>query len=67
MLSPAFNLLANNGVPGPLLGPDNGVPDLDPGLARPEGNLEPLGVNIGTRNNEFSLQLFYLKEEESKS
>ena len=55
MLSPAFNLLANNGVPGPLLGPDNGVPDLDPGLARPEGNLEPLGVNIGTRNNEYGL------------
>ena len=47
VLSPAFSLLASSGVPGPLLAPDNGVPDLEPGLARPEGYREPLGVNIG--------------------
>ena len=35
-------------MPTVLLGPDNGVPDLDPGLALDWGNLDPLGVNIVT-------------------
>ena len=47
VLSPAFSLLASKGVPGPLLAPDKGVPDLEPGLGRPEGYMEPFGVNMG--------------------
>ena len=39
-------ILPNKGVPTALLAPDKGVPDLDPGLTRPAGYLDPLGVNI---------------------
>ena len=48
VLSPALSLLAKSGVPGALLTPDSGVPDLEPGLFRPEGYTFPLGVNIFT-------------------
>ena len=41
-------ILPRRGVPTVLLlAPDSGVPDLDPGLARPEaGYLDPFGVNM---------------------
>ena len=39
-------LPVRSGVPRVLLVPDRGVPDLEPGLLRPPGNLDPTGVNI---------------------
>ena len=41
-----FSLLASKGVSGPLLALGMGVPELEPGLTRPHGYREPLGVNI---------------------
>ena len=46
VLMPDLSLLASKCVPGPLLAPDRGVPDLEPGLVRPEGYIEPFGENI---------------------